>query len=189
MTKEMLKSEQINPGMTLSVDDKIYRVESSVKVTVAKGTPFIKTKLKNLMTDELVEKNFKVGQPVQQVSLIERKLEFLYPEEKDYLFLDVGNLEQVLVTSQVIGDKVNYLKEGIELKAMFYGDSIFSVELPQFLELMVLKTESAEAAAHLGNQTKVAILETGAKIDVPTFVESGDIIKVDTQTNEYIQRV
>lgn len=185
----MTTSNQLTPGMTLSLDGKIYRVESCVKVTVAKGVPFIKTKLKDLINEEVVEKNFKLNQPIQDVSLMERRLEFLYLEGKDYLFLDVGNLEQVLVPSSIIGDKVNYLKEGTELKAMFYGDSIFSVELPQFLELMVVKTEESQSAAHVANATKLAILETGAKIEVPMFVESGDIIKVDTQTNEYIQRV
>lgn len=185
----MTNSNQITPGMTISVDGKIYRVESCVKVTVAKGNPFIKTKLKNLMSEEVVEKNFKLGQPIQDVALLERKLEYLYLEGKDYLFLDVGNLDQVLVPADVISEKVNFLKEGTEVKAMFYGASIFSVELPQFLELMVVKTESSEAMAHAANATKTAVLETGAKIEVPLFVESGDIIKVDTHTNEYIQRV
>ncbi len=185
----MTTTNQLAPGMTISLDNKIYRVESCVKVTVAKGVPFIKTKLKDLMSDDVIEKNFKLNQPVQDVSLAERRLEFLYLEGKDYLFLDIGNLEQVLVPSQVIGDKVNYLKEGTELKAMFYGNSIFSVELPQFLELMVVKTEESQSAAHVANATKIAVLETGAKVEVPMFVESGDIVKVDTQTNEYIQRV
>lgn len=185
----MTTSNQLAPGMTLSLDGKIYRVESCVKVTVAKGVPFIKTKLKNLLSDEVVERNFKTGQPVQDVSLTERKLEYLYIEGKDYLFLDTGSLDQVLVPAQVISDKVNFLKEGIELKAMFYGETIFSVELPQFLEIMVVKTEESDSAVHVANATKVAILETGAKVDVPMFIESGDIIKVDTQTNEYIQRV
>jgi elongation factor P len=185
----MITSNQITPGMTLSVDGHIYRVESCVKVTVAKGVPFIKTKLKSLMNDESLERNFKLNQSIQDVSLSERKLEYLYIEGKDYLFLDIGSLEQVLVPSAVIGGKVNYLKEGTELKAMFYGDSIFSVELPQFLELMVVKTESAESTNPMANATKWAFLETGAKLAVPLFVESGDIIKVDTQMNEYIQRV
>jgi elongation factor P len=185
----MTTSNQISPGMTLNIDGKIYRVESSVKVTVAKGQPFIKTKLKNLMNDEVLEKSFKLNQDIQEVSLTERKLEYLYLEGKDYLFLDVGSLDQVLVPSDIIGDKVNYLKEGIEIKSMFYGDSIFSVELPQFLELMVVKTELLEAASHVANADKLAILETGAKIEVPMFIESGDIVKVDTLTNEYIQRV
>ncbi|MBS0628189.1 MAG: elongation factor P, partial [Verrucomicrobia bacterium] len=115
--------------------------------------------------------------------------EFLYLEGKDYLFLDVSHLDQVLVPASIIGDKVNYLKEGIEVKATFYGDTIFSIELPQFLELMVVKTESMESRAHVSNANKLAILESGAQIEVPTFVESGDIVKVDTQINEYIQRV
>ena len=185
----MMTSNQLTPGQTISVDDEIFRVESCVKVTVAKGVPFIKTKLKNLVTDEVVERNFKLNQSIQDVSLTERKLEYLYLEGKDFLFLDVGNLEQVLVPSTVIGDKVNFLKEGIELKAMFYGNSIFSVELPQFLELMIMKTESGQTASSVSNATKTAILETGAKIEVPLFVESGDIIKVDTHSSEYIQRV
>jgi elongation factor P len=185
----MTTSNQLAPGMTLSVDGKVYRVESCVKVTVAKGVPFIKTKLKNLLSDEVIERNFKLNQLLQDVSLVERKLEYLYLEGKDYLFLDVGNLEQVLVPSGVIAEKAHFLKEGIELKAMFYGDSIFSVELPQFLELLVVKTEESESAAHVANAIKFAILETGAKVEVPMFIESGDIIKVDTQTNEYIQRV
>jgi len=185
----MTTSNQISPGMTLSLEGKIYRVESCVKVTVAKGVPFVKTKLKNLMSDEVIEKNFKLNQTIQEVSLSERKLEFLYLEGKNYLFLDVGNLEQILVPSDVIGDKVHYLKEGIEVKAVFYGDTIFSIELPQFLELMIVKIDSLDSHSHVANANKLAILETGAKVEVPMFVESGDIIKVDTQTNEYIQRV
>ncbi len=146
--------------------------------------PFIKTKLKNLLSDEVIERNFKLNQPIQDVSLAERKLEYLYLEGKDYLFFDVGNLEQVLVPSQVIGDKVNYLKEGIELKAMFYGDSIFSVELPQFLELMVVKTEESESAVHVANATKLAILETGAKSKSPCSSNQGTSSKsILRQTN------
>lgn len=190
MSKAATTSNQITPGMTISVEGKIYRVESAVKVTATKGSsPFVKTKLKNLMTEEVVEKNFKEGQTIQEVALDERNLEFLYLEGKDYLFLDIGNLEQVLVPREVIGDKVHYLKEGTQLKAMFYGDQIFSVELTQFLELMVVKTEANESPAAVSNATKTAILETGAKIDVPLFIEAGDIIKVDTTTDEYIQRV
>ena len=99
--------------MTISLNNKLYRVESCVKVTVPKGTPFIKTKLRDLGTQELVEKNFKLNQPISDVSLIERKLEYLYMEGKDYLFLDIGNLDQVLIPSTIIGSKVTYLKEGV----------------------------------------------------------------------------
>jgi elongation factor P len=182
-------TNQINPGMTISLDGKIYRVESSVKVTVAKGVPFIKTKLKNLVTEELIEKNFKVDQPVEEVALLEKVLEFLYMEGKDYLFLNIEDLDQILVPASIIADKVNYLKEGIQIKALFYGETIFSIELPQFLELIVVKIEPLPSKLAISNSGKFAILETGAKIEVPLFIESGDIVKVDTQTSEYIQRV
>jgi elongation factor P len=185
----MVASQQLTPGMTLSVENKLYRVESVVKVTAPKGQPFIKTKLRDLTSDKVIEKNFKIGQEVKDVALEERNLEFLYLEGKSYLFLDIGTLEQVLVSPEVIGDKVNFLKEGIAIQAIFYGDTISSVELPQFLELMVAKTESATDKNSLSNSTKEAILETGAAIEVPPFIEAGDVIKVDTRTKEYIQRV
>ncbi len=184
----MTTANQISPGMTLNIDGKVFRVESSVKVTVAKGTPFIKAKLRNLLTDEMIERNFKLDQTVQEVSLVERQIEFLYPEGKEYLFLDIGNLDQVLVPAHILSERVHYLKEGIIIKAMFYGDTIFAVELPQFLEIMVVKTDGAEED-NGSNTTKAAVLETGAKIQVPLFIENGDVIKVDTHANEYIQRV
>lgn len=184
----MATSNQLNPGMTISINNKLFRVESTVKVTVPKGTPFIKTKLKDLSTNETVEKNFKLNQPIKDVSLIERRLEFLYPEGDEFAFLDVVNLDQVFVPTSIVGQKVNFLKEGVELKAFFYGDTIFAIELPQFLELMVAKTQT-DGEGSSASGTKMAILETGAKIEVPPFIETGDIIKVDTKTEEYIQRV
>lgn len=184
-----MAQKQLTPGMIISLNNKLYKVESCVKVTVPKGTPFIKARLRDLSSQEVIEKNFKPDQAIKDVSLLERRLEFLYLEGKNYLFLDVGNLEQVLVPATIIGDKVAYLKEGIELKASFYGDTVFSVELPQFLELMVAKVEAQKSGKQEKNGGKVASLETGAKIDVPPFIEVGDIIKVDTKTDEYIQRV
>lgn len=185
----MVQGSQITPGMTLSIKKKLYRVESAVKVTVPKGTPFIKTKLKDLSSDEMLEKNFKLQQSVSDVSLIERTLEYLYEEGDEHLFLDIDDLEQLHIAQEVIGARIDYLKEGVEIQASFYGDTVFSVELPQFLELMVSATEGEDDSVPVANVTKTAILETGARIDVPPFVDSGDIIKVDTSTNEFIQRV
>lgn len=183
----MVLSNQLTPGMTISISGKLFKVESSVKVTVPKGTPFIKAKLRDLNTQEVVEKNFKVDQEISDVTMTEKRLEFLYLEGKDYLFLDINNLEQVLIPAKVIGNKINFLKEGIDLTAAFYGQTIFSVELPQFLELMVSKTETTKSST--ANGTRIATLETGAKIEVPPFIETGDIIKVDTTAEEFVQRV
>ncbi|MDP1836028.1 MAG: elongation factor P [Chlamydiales bacterium] len=182
----MTTTNQISPGMVLNIAGKLYRVESSVRVTVPKGTPFIKTKLKDMASGKVSERNFKLNQAITDVALEERSLEFLYLEGKNYLFLDLSNLEQVLVPPDVVSNNAQYLKEGVQLKASFYGETVFTVELPQFLEIMVTKTEGGEGGAA---GSKTAILETGARIDVPPFVESGDIIKVDTKTDEYIQRV
>jgi elongation factor P len=184
----MVASNNINPGMTLSINGKLYRVESSVKVTVPKGTPFIKTKLRDLTTNDLVEKSFKPDQTVKDVAFSERRLEFLYLEGKDYLFLDIGNLEKILVPEDIVGANINYLKEGVELKASMYGDTIFAVELPQFLELMVAKIENEDRKT-AASGTRMAVIETGARVEVPPFIEVGDIIKIDTKTDEYIQRV
>ncbi len=176
--------------MTIRVDAAIYRVESSIKVTAAKGsTPFVKTKLRDLSNDEVIEKNFKLNQNVEEVFLEEHHLEFLYPEGKNYLFLDIDTLEKTLVPAHVLNAAIHYLKEGIQVKALFYSDTIFSVELPQFLELMIVKTEPKEEKGGASGSTKRAVLETGATIEVPLFVESGDIIKVDVHANGYIQRV
>jgi elongation factor P len=156
---------------------------------VAKGVPFVKTKLKELMSGDMIEKNFKVGQDIKEVALKERRLEFLYPEGREFVFLDIDHLDTFTVGRDVIGDKSNFLKEGIQLKAMFYGDTIFSVELPQFLELMVIKTESPNSKVSVSGPSKIATVETGAQLEVPLFIETGDIIKVDTHSKEYIQRI
>jgi len=182
-------SNQLIPGMVISIKNDLYRVESAVKVTVAKGNPFIKVRLRNLTTDDVMEKNFKLDQSVKDVALRENELEFLYLEGKDYLFLDIEELDKVLIAPSVIENRVDYLKEGISVHAKFYGDKIFSIELPQFLELMVVKTEEVDAGPVVSNATKMATLETGAKLEVPLFIEEGDVIKVDTSLEEYIQRI
>jgi elongation factor P len=181
-------NKPLQAGMTVSIGSKLYKVESCVKVTVPKGAPFLKAKLKDIATGEVVEKNFKPDQTLRDVSLQDRKLEYLYMEGKDFLFIDVGTLDQVLVPASVIGDRTHYLKEGVDVKAAFYGDTIFSIELPQFLELMVSEVDTVKSKKK-GDAARVATLETGAKIEVPPFIEVGDIVKVDTKTGDYIQRV
>lgn len=185
----MTTSSQLTPNMTIKVDDTIFRVDSSIKVSVPRGVPFIKAKLTNLITNESLEKNFKIDQEVEEVKLSERRLEYLYLDGKQHVFFDIDYLDQILVSSEVIHEKVNYLKEGIIVNAMLYGDMVFSIELPQFLELMVVKTEELEADAALSASNRLAILETGAKLQVPLFVDSGDYIKVDPAIQEYVQRV
>lgn len=180
---------QIVPGMALKLENKLFRVESCVKVSVPKGASFMKTKMENLANRKKVEKNFKLNQSLEEVQFEQRKLEFLYMEGKDYLFLDIDSLEMIIVPENVVGGRSEFLKEGVEAFGSFYENKVFSVELPQFLEIMVVKIEEDPSGNMGANVTKIAILETGAKVEVPPFIENGDIIKVDTKTKEYIQRV
>jgi elongation factor P len=180
----MTLAQNVVPGAILSLNGEVVRVESAMKVSALKGRPLVKVKLRRLSNDEVFEKNFKLDQVLDEVSLSERELEFLYPEKDYYLFLDTWTLDQVSVSSSCLGEKVFYLKEGTQVKAICYGELIHAIELPQFLEIMVVKTESSEMEG-----VKKAVLETGARLIVPMFVEAGDVLKVDTQVNEYIQRV
>lgn len=175
--------------MTLEIKKKLFRVESVVKVTAPKGAPFIKTKLRDLTLNKVIEKNFKMSEQVSDVNLKERELEYLYLEGKDYMFLDVNNLEQILVPQHIVAEKKDYLKEGTLVTGHFFGDMPSMIELPQFMELMIANIDEDGESGPLSNAHKIAMLETGAKVEVPLFVEIGDIIKVDTNTAEYIQRV
>ena len=184
MEREII-SDQMNPGMVISLQKKMYRVESVTKVTVARGTPFVKVSLRELSTGKFVEKNLKPVQTVKEVVLQEQGLEFLYMEDAKYLFLNIDTLDQVYVPKSIVGDIKNFLKEGVEVKASIYLDSVLNVELPQFLELMISEIEESGDAS----SSKIGVLETGAKVEIPPFIDVGDVIKVDTKTGEYIQRV
>lgn len=169
----MMKSQQITPGMTLSLDGKLYRVESSLKVSPTKGAPFIKVQVQDLATDAWEERNFKVGQEVLVVSLEEKKIEFLYSEENGYLFLDTGTLDMILIPSSIVGEKTQYLKEGVELEAQMYGATVFAVLLPQFLELMVSKVQAPHDHEGVTQSMKTAVLENGGKGEGTFICRSG----------------
>ncbi len=185
----MTVSNQLVPGTTIALDGGLYRVETSVKVQAPKGQPFIKATLRELRTDELTERNFTLDQKLDEVALAERHLEFLYPEDQQFVFLDVATLDLVRVEGDVVGDRARYLKEGTAVRAICYGSTIFNIDLPQFLEIMVMKVENPEGKLASAATTKWAVLETGARVEVPLFIEAGDIVKCDTSNNEYIQRV
>lgn len=184
----MVLASQLTSGTTIMMAKKPYRVESAVKVSSQKTHPFMKVKLVSLVTRETVEKNFRTDQEVEEVALEEHRMEFLYAEGTSHVFLDLGTLNLIKVARDIIGKKIHYLKEGIEVKGSSFGETFFAVELPQFLELMVSSVE-IEDRKKQGGGIKVATLETGAKLEVPPFIDIGDIVKVDTRLEEYIQRV
>jgi elongation factor P len=185
----MVSLSQLTAGSTIKLSTGLFRVENIVKVTVTKGTPFYKTTLTDINSGQVKEKNFKPSEKVEEVTLTKQELEFLYPEGKDFLFLSGDSFEQVLLEKRIVGKAGNYLKEGVMVTAFCNKDSVCALEIPNFLELMVTQTDVLDDAMPVSNTTKLAILETGAKLDVPPFVEVGDTVKIDTLKNEFIQRV
>lgn len=182
----MILASQLSSGMVIRLNNKIYQVESVSKVAIGRAKAFMQLVLKDLQNPEEVEKKLKVDQEVQEVELTTAEIEFLYPQDRGYSFLDINALEQVYVDRAVVGNKINYLKEGVPVTASCHGAEVYAIELPQFLELMVGQVDN-KAKAPSGEH--IVILETGAKMSAPLFVEEGDVVKVDTRTEEFIQRV
>lgn len=187
----MVASSQLSPGMVIRMGRDLMRVESALKVTAPGAAPHMKIKLLTIPGEEMIERKLKLDQEVEEVTLKEKSLEFLYSEGGKYIFLDIDTLDQVPVESEVVAERREYLKEGVPVKANAWGSTIFSIELPQFLELMVVKTQdpTSKQKQKDPNIERIAIIETGASISVPPFIENGDVIKVDTRSSEFIQRV
>lgn len=176
--------------MILSIDQQLYFVESVTKGTKAKPDA-VRVKLRHFATEKTLEKTFQANDSLKDVSLSERTLEFLYPELEQFLFLDIETLDEVMIPQGVIGPRIEYMKAGVQVRASAYSDAIVAIELPQFLELMVADVEDhfVEAGMTGAVPSKSATLETGAQLRVPSFVEVGDVIKIDTRAEEYIQRI
>ena len=187
----MINASQITSGMILSIDQKLYCVESIHKSDGHDKGESITFKLRDFGTERTLEKSFQPSDQVKDVSLSERTLEFLYPEDEDYLFLDIETLDEVTITRAVIGPRIEYMKAGVQVRASAYSEAIVTIELPQFLELMVADVEDQFVEATIAGAvpSKSATLETGARLKVPSFVEIGDVIKIDTRAEEYIQRI
>ena len=185
----MIQAHQLTVGMTIVLDEEYYRVESLSKVAVQKTMQLIRVKLRHVQTGKAIERNFKPAQKIDEASVEEHKLEYLYPHEEHFVFLDINTLDLVHVEKSIIGDAVLFLKEGTEVKATCVGSHVFTVELPQFLELMIASIAGTMKQTSGEGPMRKAKLESGAEIEVPPFVEVGDIVKVDTKSKEYIQRV
>jgi len=185
----MVVAAQLIAGMVILVGEDPFLVEDIVKVSAKKASPFIKVKIRGLISQKREEKNFRPNQNIEEVCVEEYCLEYLYPEEKNHVFLNLDTLDMVSIPNPIVGEKIDYLKEGIGVKASGVNQLIFSISLPQFLELMVASIKMVKNSKQEESGGRIAVLETGAEIDVPLFVDIGDVIKVDTIAKEYIQRV
>jgi len=186
---ELREKKHPAPGMIISLDNRIYKIEACVKVTVKKGLPFIKTKLMDLLSYEEKEKNFKVDQKIFEVKPERHRLEYLYRKENKYYFMDIDTVDVIPLADEIPERVIRYLKLGVILTASLYQGSVFAIELPSFLELGVVKIEDLDASDIMSSSNRMAVLETGAKVIVPIFIEVGDVIQVETKDNSFVRRL
>ncbi len=183
-----IKATEIRKGMILEIDGDLYYVHSFTHLTPGKGQALVQTKLKNLQSGRMIDKRFASDDKVEKASLEQREMQYLYQDGDTYYFMNMENYEQISLPKDLLGDSVNFLKPDIEISVNYYNGEPVSVELPIVVELEVIETEPGLKNATVSNVNKPAKLETGVVIQVPQFINEGDIIKVNTQTGEYISR-
>ena len=184
----MITTNDLKNGMTLFYDNALYEVLYFQHVKPGKGGAFVRTKLKNLYSGAIIEKTFRAGEKVEQAILETKKMQFLYKDEY-YNFMDSDTYEQITISESQIQDKKKFLMENMEVTIVFYKGEPISIDLPLAIEAKVLETEPGAKGDTVSNTYKPAVIATGAKIQVPLFINEGDIIKIDTRTGEYITRV
>jgi len=185
----MISTNDFRPGMTVEIDGEIYEVIEFLHVKPGKGSAFVRTKLKNIKTQSVIERNFRAGEKFPRAILERREMQYLYNQDDVYFFMDTTTYEQVSLSKETIGDGVKFLKENINAYVVFHNNIPIGIELPITVELKVVSTEPGFKGDTVTGGNKPATLETGAVIQVPLFVNVGDIIKIDTRTGEYLERV
>ena len=184
----MISVNDLKNGLTLDLDNGLWTVVEFLHVKPGKGAAFVRTKLKNVESGNVIEKTFIAGEKVAKAMLDRREMQYLYKEGKEYVMMDNESYEQVQLTEAQIGDGVKYLKENLIVQVLMHDSRILGVDLPAHVELEVIDTPPAEKGNTAQGGTKPAKTETGAVVNVPFFVNNGDIIRVDTRTNEYLDR-
>jgi elongation factor P len=175
-------------GLKIELEGEPYVITDFLHVKPGKGGAFVRTKLKSLITGNVIDRTFRSGEKVQTPALDERNMQYLYQEGKVYHFMDNDTYEQLTLTEDQLGEDSNFLPENVQVKIIFHNGQPIGVELPFFVELTIVKTEPGVRGDTARGGTKPATVETGAVIQVPLFLNEGDVIKVDTRTGEYIER-
>ena len=187
--KNMISVNDLKTGLTLQLDNGLWSVVEFLHVKPGKGAAFVRSKLKNVETGQVViEKTFRAGEKVAKAMLDRREMQYLYKEGKEYVMMDNETYEQLQLTEDQIGDGIKYLKENMVVQVLMHDSRIIGVDLPAHVILEVTDTPPSEKGNTAQGGTKPATLETGAVVNVPFFISNGDKIRVDTRTNEYLDR-
>lgn len=185
----MATTADFRNGFTFQENGELYTIVEFQHVKPGKGGAFVRTKLRNVKTKAVIERTYRSGERFEEVRLERRTFEFLYRDGVQYVFMDSETYDQIQINEDVIGDAKSFLPENMVCGILFHGETPIEVELPTFVELEVVQTEPGFKGNTAQNTTKPAVVSTGAVINVPLFIEIGTVVKVDTRTGEYIERV
>ncbi|MCU0525034.1 MAG: elongation factor P [Elainella sp. Prado103] len=184
----MISSNDFRPGVSIELDGSVWRVVEFLHVKPGKGSAFVRTKLKNMQSGNVVEKTFRAGETVPQAVIEKMTMQHTYKDGDEYVFMDMETYEEGRLTASQIGDRVKYLKEGMEVNVVKWGAQVLEVELPNSVVLEVVQTDPGVKGDTATGGTKPAIVETGAQIMVPLFISIGERIRVDTRDDKYLGR-
>ena len=184
----MISAGDFRNGITFEFEGNVYQVVEFQHVKPGKGAAFVRTKMKNVVTGGVVERSFNPTEKVEKAHIERKDMEYIYEDGGLYYFMD-QDYEQIPLSADQLGDALKFVKENMTVTILSYKGNVFAVEPPTFVELEVIATEPGVKGNTATNATKDAILETGAKIQVPMFVNEGELIRVDTRTGEYMERV
>lgn len=181
----MISSNDFRPGVTIVLDGAVWRVIEFLHVKPGKGSAFVRTKLKNSQTGSVIERTFRAGETVPQANLEKSTMQHTYKEGDDYVFMDMESYEENRLSARQIGDRIKYIKEGMEVNVVRWDEQILEVELPNTVVLQVTQTDPGLKGDTATGGTKPATVETGAMIMVPLFITTGERIRIDTRTDSY----
>ena len=185
----MISAGDFRNGLTLEMDNGIFQIVEFQHVKPGKGAAFVRTKMKNIINGGVVEKTFRPTEKFPQARIDRADMQYLYSDGDLYNFMNVENYEQIALNSDAIGDALKFVKENEMVKICSHNGNVFAVEPPLFVELEITETEPGFKGDTATGATKPAVVETGATVYVPLFVDQGDKIKIDTRTGEYLSRV
>lgn len=185
----MISAGDFRNGITIEYDNNVYQIIEFQHVKPGKGAAFVRTKLKNVKSGGVVEKTFRPTEKCPQARIDRKDMQYLYSDGDLFYFMDNENYEQIALNSEAVSDALKFVKENEMCKVCSHNGSVFSVEPPLFVELEITETEPGFKGDTATGANKPAIVETGAQVAVPLFVEQGDKIKIDTRTGEYLSRV
>ncbi len=185
----MINSNDLRQGSTFENGGEIFTVLATEHIKLARGSATIKAKIKNLRTGSSFEQSFRSGDKFKLVRIERSSVQYLYADGDLYHFMDTQSFEQLALSAQLVSDVLPYLKEGNTAVLLSYQENVIGVELPITVELKVEHTDTAVRGDTVSGVTKPATLETGVTVQVPIFVNSGDVLRVDTRTGAYMERV